>query len=110
MLHEHIGCLAGANLKVLQHLATLVATKGRIGKDDVLAVTLLNLTEVHGKGVAMSDVWCRYAMKYHVHGGDDIRQTFLLLAKESVFLQDFVVFHALDLVLHVKESLTEEAS
>ena len=91
MLHEHIGGFRRANLKVLQHFATLIASKGRIGKDDVLAVALLYLTEVHGKRVAMRDVGGRHAVKYHVHGGDDIGQPFLLLAEESIFLQGLMV-------------------
>ena len=56
VLHEHIGRLGGANLEVLQHLATLIATKGRISQDDILAIALLNLAEIHSKRVSMSDI------------------------------------------------------
>ena len=49
-------------------------------------------------------------MEYHIHGGDDIRQTFLLLTVEGAFLQDVVIFHTLDLLLHIKESFAKETS
>ena len=109
VLHKHIGCLGSANLKVLQHLATLIATKGRISKNHILAIALLNLAEVHCQRVSMRDIGGRYTVKYHVHRGDDIGQTFLLLAIEGRFLQDFMVLHTLYFVLHVEERLTKEA-
>ena len=48
-------------------------------------------------------------MKYHVHGGDDIRQSFLLFAIEGGLLQDLMILNTLDLFLHIEESLAEES-
>ena len=110
VLHEHVGSLGGVDVEVLLHLASFAATKGRIGKNHVLAVFLLNLRKVLCQCVATDDVGCCHTVENHVHGGDDVGQRLLLLAEEGVLLQGLVVGSALHLLVHVGERLAEETS
>ena len=109
VLHEHVGGLAGAQVEVLQHLASFRTSKGRIGQDDILAVFLLHLCHVLGQRVATDDVRRLHPMENHVHRSDDVRQRLLLLAEEGLFLQYLVVVRAFDFLRHVGKGLAKEA-
>jgi len=45
MLQEQEGGLAGADREVLLHFLALLAAEGRVGKDDVVAVLVLDVGE-----------------------------------------------------------------
>ena len=109
MLHKHIGSFAGVDVEVLFHLATLRAAKRRIGKNHMLAVTLLNIGKVLGKCVAPDDVRRLKSVKNEVHRSNDIGQRLLFLAIEGFFLQFLGIGSALDALLHVGECLAQES-
>ena len=71
---------------LLDFLAFLAA-EGRIGKDDVVAVFVLDVAQVLGQCVGVNDVRSLDAVQDHVHDANDIGEAFLFLAIEGLLLQ-----------------------
>jgi len=110
VLKKEEGCFAGFDGKVLLDLFAFFAAEGWVGKHDVVAVFVLNVVDVFGKGVGMKNVWRFDAVQNHVHDCNDVGQRFLFLAEEGVLLKDFYVLRGeFFLRLHVVVRFAQEA-
>ena len=87
MLHEQERRFTRLDVKVHLHLLALLAAKGRVGKDDVVAVLFLDVPKVFRKGVGVGDVGRLDAMKDEVHDADDIGQGLFFLAVKGALLE-----------------------
>ncbi len=56
MLQEQECSLAGFDREVLLDFSAFLAAKGRVGKDDVITVTLLHIADIFGQGVGVDYV------------------------------------------------------
>ena len=111
MLEKEEGRLADTDREVLLHLFTLLAAKGGIGQNDVVAVFLLHVGQVLGQGVGVDDVGSFDAVQDHVHDGNDISQRLFFLAVEGVLLQRiYICGGQMGLSLKIVERLTQKAS
>jgi len=54
VLHEEEGGFPCLDVEILLHLGTLLATKGWVGEDDVVAIFLLNVADAFFKGVEIA--------------------------------------------------------
>ena len=63
---------ATTDREVLLHLLALFAAEGRIGHYHLVAILLLDVSEVLRKRVGMDDVGRLDAMQDHIHDRDDI--------------------------------------
>ena len=87
MLEEEEGSLACFDGEVLLHFLAFLATEGRIGEDEVVAVLVLHVLVVIGEGVGMDEVGGLDPVEDEVHDADDIGEGFLFLAVEGAGLE-----------------------
>ena len=72
MLKEQKGRLTRLDGEVLFYLLALFPAKGRIGKDHMESVLLLNVADVFSECIGVEDVRRFDAMQDHVHDRDDV--------------------------------------
>lgn len=59
--------------EILLYFLTLLASKGRIGKDDIKAILVLNIAKILRQSIGMNNVRRINAMQNHIHNGNYIR-------------------------------------
>jgi len=83
------GLLVGG--EVVEDTALLLAAEGRVCEDDIHAVVVADLGDLHGEGVAVLDVGVFEPVQEEVHLHEHVGQRLGLLPEEGLLLEHAAV-------------------
>ena len=103
--------LACLDREVLLDLRADLPTKWRIGKDDIVAILLIDIVDILRERIGMTDIGCFDSMEDHIHRGDDVGKRLDLSSIECLLLEDIIICYRTIRVsgIEISECLTEES-
>ena len=96
--------------EVAEDAALFFAAEGRVGHDDIDAVSVADLAERKAKAVQRIDLRRFQAVQNQVHLGQQIRKRLRLAAEDALGLENLSVLNRLALLLQMLERLDEKAA
>ena len=96
--------------EVVQDAALLLAAEGRVGHDDLDALSVADLAQRKAQAVPRIDLRRLETVQHQIHLRQQIGQRFRLAAEDALVLQDFPVLDVAALLLQMLERLDEKAA
>ena len=86
MLQKEKSRFAGFDVEVLLHFFSFLSAKWWIGKNYMVTVFFLNISNILCQRIGMNDIRGLNAVQNHVHHTNDVSQILFLLSVKCVFL------------------------
>lgn len=106
---EHLRSI-GWEDKVLLNLLFLFSTEWRIREDDIIAILVLDITNIGRECIYLADIWIVHSVQYHIHHAEYIRKWRFLVSEECLIIEESEFLIRLHLRLDMIECLDEEST